>query len=37
MEKLVIFGAGGHAKVVADIALKNGFEIDAKHACLKRL
>ena len=28
MSKLVIFGAGGHAKVVADIALKNGFEIE---------
>lgn len=28
MQKLVIFGAGGHAKVVADIALKNGFEIE---------
>lgn len=27
MKKLVIFGAGGHAKVVADIAMKNGFEI----------
>lgn len=27
MRKMVIFGAGGHAKVVADIALKNGFEI----------
>lgn len=28
MSKLVIFGAGGHAKVVADIALKNGFELE---------
>ncbi len=28
MRKLVIFGAGGHAKVVADIAMKNGFEIE---------
>ncbi len=28
MSKMVIFGAGGHAKVVADIALKNGFEIE---------
>ncbi len=28
MNKLVIFGAGGHAKVVADIALKNGYEIE---------
>lgn len=28
MSKLVIFGAGGHAKVVADIALKNGCEIE---------
>lgn len=27
MSKLVIFGAGGHAKVIADIALKNGYEI----------
>lgn len=27
MRKLVIFGAGGHAKVIADIAIKNGFEI----------
>ncbi|MBQ8184081.1 MAG: acetyltransferase [Clostridia bacterium] len=27
MNKLVIFGGGGHAKVVADIAMKNGFEI----------
>ena len=28
MRKLVIFGGGGHAKVVADIAIKNGFEIE---------
>ena len=28
MRKLVIFGGGGHAKVVADIAMKNGFEIE---------
>ena len=28
MSKLVIFGAGGHARVVADIALKNGYEIE---------
>lgn len=28
MRKIVIFGAGGHAKVIADIALKNGFEIE---------
>lgn len=27
MSKLVIFGGGGHAKVIADIALKNGYEI----------
>ena len=27
MKKLVIFGGGGHAKVVAEIAIKNGFEI----------
>ncbi len=27
MDKLVIFGAGGHAKVIADIAMKNGYEI----------
>ena len=27
MCKLVIFGGGGHAKVIADIALKNGYEI----------
>lgn len=25
-EKLVILGAGGHGKVVADIAVKNGYE-----------
>lgn len=28
MRKLVIFGGGGHAKVVADIAMKNGFKIE---------
>ncbi len=28
MDKLVIFGAGGHAKVIADIAMKNGYEIE---------
>ncbi|WP_458251695.1 PglD-related sugar-binding protein, partial [Ligilactobacillus salivarius] len=26
MKKLVILGAGGHGKVVADIAVKNGYE-----------
>lgn len=26
MKKIVILGAGGHGKVVADIALKNGYE-----------
>ncbi len=28
MKKIIIFGAGGHAKVIADIAMKNGFEIE---------
>ena len=27
MRNLIIFGAGGHAKVIADIAMKNGYEI----------
>lgn len=27
MRSLIIFGAGGHAKVVADIALKSGYRI----------
>ena len=26
-KKLVIIGASGHGKVIADIALKNGYEI----------
>lgn len=26
MKKLAIIGAGGHGKVVADIAKKNGYE-----------
>ena len=28
MRKLIIFGGGGHAEVVADIAMKNGYEIE---------
>lgn len=28
MRKLIIFGASGHAEVVADIAMKNGYEIE---------
>ena len=28
MCKLIIFGASGHAEVIADIAIKNGFEIE---------
>ena len=28
MRKLIIFGASGHADVVADIAMKNGYEIE---------
>lgn len=27
MRNLIIFGAGGHAKVIVDIAIKNGYEI----------
>ena len=26
-KKLVIIGASGHGKVIADIALRNGYEI----------
>lgn len=27
MRNLIVFGASGHAKVIADIAMKNGYEI----------
>ena len=27
MKKIIIFGASGHAEVVADIAIKNGYEV----------
>ena len=26
MKKLIIIGASGHGKVIADIAIKNGYE-----------
>ena len=40
MNRLVIVGAGGHGKVIADIALKNGYtdinfvDDNAKGICL---